>query len=194
MRHDLFLNGMAFRLRPIVDADASFVLKLRCNPELNCFLHETSNSIQDQLSWFASYYERCGDYYFVIERIETSEPEGVVSIYNVDLTTNSGEWGRWILRHGSLGAIESAWLIYRCAFEQLGLSQVCCRTVAANKAVVSFHDSCGIKTKKLVPDHFERNGHPVDAIEHQVILSEWLDINTRLVKLAQMMARRLQRG
>src|ERR1039457_4516855 len=47
--------------------------------------------------------------------------------------------GRWILRRGSLAAAESALLVYTIAFEDLALDRVYCRTVSANRAVVSFH-------------------------------------------------------
>ena len=116
------MEGYAFRLRPITDNEAAFVVELRSNPELNRFLHAISNRIEDQLAWLARYYEREGDYYFVIERRMNGMPEGVIALYNIDLATSSGEWGRWILRPGSLAAVESAYLIYRIAFELLELN------------------------------------------------------------------------
>ena len=68
MRHNLSIEGYAFRLRPIVDTDAAFVVALRSNPELNRYLHAGANRLKDQLAWLAQYYEREGAYYFVIER------------------------------------------------------------------------------------------------------------------------------
>ena len=53
MRHDLSIAGPAFRLRPVVDADADFILALRGNPALNRFLHSTSARLSDQLDWLA---------------------------------------------------------------------------------------------------------------------------------------------
>lgn len=191
MRHDLTLSGPAFRLRPIGDADAAWVLKLRGDVALNRYLHATSASLADQLAWFSRYYERPGDYYFVVER-HSASPEGVIAVYDVDSQAGCGEWGRWILAPGSLAAIESAWLIYRCAFELLGLQRVYCRTVADNTAVVSFHDSCGITYRRLLPAHVELNGRHVDAIEHSVDLDAWREIGPRLARLAQLTARRLQ--
>jgi len=194
MRHNLILAGPAFRLRPIGDADAHLLLELRCNPYLNRFLHATSSSLEDQLTWLARYYDRSGDYYFVVERLETGAPEGVISVYDIDFETRSGEWGRWILKPGSLAAVESAWLIYRYSFEQLDLSQVYCRTVADNRPVVSFHDSCGIPQRRLLPGHFDLSGHRIDAVEHLMDRRAWAEISPRLQKLAQLTAGRLQRG
>jgi len=168
MRHDLTLAGPAFRLRPIADADARLVLELRGNTKLNRYLHSTSERLDDQLAWFASYYERPGDYYFVVERQDSGAAEGVISVYDIDFHASCGEWGRWILTPGSLAAVESAWLIYRCAFEQLGLERAFCRTRVDNGPVVSFHDSCGITARRLLPGHFELGGKLVDAMEHEV--------------------------
>jgi RimJ/RimL family protein N-acetyltransferase len=194
MRHDLCLAGSAFRLRPVGNADASLILWLRTKPELNRFLHGTSPSLDDQLTWLDHYYERPGDYYFVVERQETGVPEGVVSIYDIDPQSISGEWGRWILKPGSLAAVESAWLIYRCAFEQLDLRQVYCRTVADNTPVVSFHDSCGIAERRLLPGYFDLNGRLVDAVEHRVERQTWRELGPRLERLAKLTAQRLQGG
>lgn len=194
MRHELSLAGPAFRLRPITDADAPLVLELRSDTKRNRYLHPISQRLDDQLAWFARYYERPGEYYFVVERRDSGAAEGVISLYDVDLKAGCGEWGRWILRPGSLAAVESAWLIYRCAFEQLGLKRVFSRTVVENVSVVSFHDSCGITTKRLLPGHFDLGGKRADAVEHEVTREMWIALNPRLQQLAELTARRVRRG
>jgi RimJ/RimL family protein N-acetyltransferase len=194
MRHDLTIEGLAFRLRPITDSDASLVLELRGDRKRNQFLHPISSRLDDQLAWFSVYYQRLGDYYFVVERLDSGAPEGVISLYDIDPEGKTGEWGRWILKPGSLAAVESAWLIYRCAFEQLGLERVFCRTVAENVSVVSFHDSSGIKTKRVLPNHFDFDGRRADAIEHSVTRETWSEIGPRLQKLVELAARKILRG
>jgi RimJ/RimL family protein N-acetyltransferase len=193
MRHKIALEGFAYRLRPIGDKDAEFIIKLRSDPELGRFLHSTSPSIDSQLDWLAKYYMRPGDWYFVLERRSDNSPEGVISLYDLDGKQLTAEWGRWILRKGSIAAVESAWLIYRAAFEQICLSEVYCRTVAENESVVSFHDSCGITERLLLPNHFNLNGRIFDAVEHRVTASVWRALAPRLEHLSQRMARRLQR-
>lgn len=193
MRHNLTLTGPAFRLRPITDTDAALVLELRSNVELNQYLHVGATCLSDQLAWFTRYYDRQGDYYFVIERLDSGVVQGVISIYDIDPQLGYGEWGRWILKPGSLAAVESAWLIYRCAFELLALKQVFCRTVTNNIPVVSFHDSCGILNKNILFEHFDLGGKMVDAIEHRVDQKMWAVISPRLEKLAHLTARRLHR-
>ncbi len=194
MRHNVSIEGFAFRLRPVSDADAKLVLSLRNNPERNAYIHTTSENIEDQLKWLEAYYNRQDDYYFVIERIDSNIAEGVISLYDIDSMGACGEWGRWILKPESLAAVESAWLIYRCAFEKLKLRHVFCRTVADNRQVVAFHDSCGITKRSLLSDYFKIGGGVVDAVEHQIDLHLWSKINAKLEKLAQLTARRLRRG
>jgi RimJ/RimL family protein N-acetyltransferase len=194
MRHNLTLAGPAFRLRPIGDEDASLVLQLRGNIKLIRYLHPVSGHLDDQLAWLARYYERSGDYYFVVERQDSMTAEGLISLYDIDSLAACGEWGRWILKPGSLAAAESAWLIYRCAFELLGLERVYCHTVADNAPVVSFHDSCGITNKRLLPGYFNLADKRVDAVEHLVTRIVWHEIGPRLEALAQQAARIIQRG
>ena len=194
MRHDLTIEGIAFRLRPIDDADAPLVRDLRCDPERNRFLHPTSDDLNDQLTWLARYYKRPNDYYFVVEQLQDGLTEGFISLYDIDDAGNRGEWGRWILRSNSLAAVESAWLIYRCAFEILRLQEVYSRTVAQNKSVVSFHDSCGIVNRCVLPGHFELDGRRMDAVEHRVGKTDWAQLEVRLKRLVMLTGQRIQRA
>lgn len=194
MQHELKLEGPAYRLRPIGDDDAALVIELRSDPALNRYLHPSSNRLEDQLAWFANYYQRDNDFYFVIEKCRDNKPEGVVAIYEVDCTARSGEWGRWILKSSSLAAVESTYLIYRTAFELLGLESVYCRTVADNEQVVSFHDSCGIACRQTLPQYFNFNNKVFDAIEHRLNRAGWVNVEPRLAKLAQLTARKVHRG
>jgi RimJ/RimL family protein N-acetyltransferase len=192
MKHNLILTGLAFRLRPICDDDAEFVVGLRTNPKLNQYLHAISGDRGDQLAWMREYYKRPDDYYFVVETKDTAAPEGVISVYDVHTRDACAEWGRWVLRPGSMAAVESAWLVYRVAFELLGLERVYCRTVAENRAVVSFHDSCCIPIRRLLPGHFNLDGLRLDAVEHTLDRRAWEAINPRLRNLAQLLARKLR--
>lgn len=122
MRHNIVMDGHAFRLRPVDVEDAGFILELRTDPDRNQYLHWVSNDLETQRQWLRDYFERPGDYYFLIENRETGQREGTAGIYNLDRIF--AEWGRWIVRAGSLAALESACLIYRVGFEVLGLESI----------------------------------------------------------------------
>ena len=184
MRHEIRLDGYAFALRPVAEADSEFILGLRSDPLLSRFLHPTT--AEGHQRWLAGYFERPGDYYFIVESRDSGNAEGTVGIYNVDDGGGSAEWGRWVLRHGSLGAIESAWLTYRAAFEALDLAMVYARTLRGNERVIAFHDSCGCARN-------EGGGGP-EVMEQRMTRSEWQTAGPALAakaaRLAEAIARR----
>lgn len=179
MWHDLTLDGYAFRLRPVREEDTDFILGVRTDPRLNRFIHPTSSDPAAHLSWLAAYYERPGDLYFIVERRDTGEPEGTVSLYGIDERSRTAEWGRWLMRSGSLGAVESAWLVYRMAFEQLSLDKVFSRTIRDNERVISFHDSSGCARRDII-----RVGDE-EFIEHELTHSAWQSVGPELERKAR---------
>lgn len=193
MRHDLVLEGAAFRLRPVGDADAAFIVGLRNDAALNRYLHPSAATIDEQLAWLASYYERRGDYYFVIERMAGNRAEGLIALYDIDEKNGSGYMGRWVIGKGSLAAIESAWLVYRVGFEMLDLKYIYTRTVAENEAVVSFHDSCNIVDRRVLPGYFHFGGRTYDAIEHRIYRAAWTSVSKEMEVSSKRLANRLLR-
>ncbi|MGB8065430.1 MAG: GNAT family N-acetyltransferase [Candidatus Sulfotelmatobacter sp.] len=173
MRHNVSLTCVRYRLRPVTVEDAPLIVALRTDSALSHFVHETSTRVEDQVAWLERYFDRADDYYFIVENVHSFEPQGTIGLYNVDLEQNSGEWGRWILKRGSMAALESAWLIYEVAFSRLSFDEVCSRTLAENHSVISFHDSFGALRSALLQKHFTLRGERKTAIEHRVTASEW---------------------
>ena len=193
MRHEYSLDGHAFRLRPVGIDDAAFIVELRAgDAERTRYLHPVSPDISAQREWLNRYLERENDYYWVIERMTPQGAEGLVGIYDVNLAAETGEWGRWVVRKGSFAAPESALLVYRAAFEQLKLRSVYCITVAENRRVLSFHDSCGLKRVATLPAHFTLGGgQRFDAVKHLCEAADWPAVRGRLDPQAELVARRL---
>lgn len=164
MKHNYTLSGYGYRLRPVKLSDAQFIVNIRTeDSQRNQYIHTISSDPADQERWLNSYFEREGDYYFVVENRLTGENEGLISFY--DVQDGEAEWGRWVIRKGSLAAIESVYLLYRIAFEQAGLSRLYCRTIRDNAAVVSFHHSIGERTECILPGVFEIDGVRYDAVK-----------------------------
>ncbi|MDB2536651.1 GNAT family N-acetyltransferase [Alphaproteobacteria bacterium] len=159
------LEGLSCRIRPICVDDAAFVVELRTGElSRSKYINPISDSIEDQVAWIEEYFTRKDDYYFVVENCFTGAPEGLIGIYNID--KKSGEWGRWIIKPGSLMAAESVELIFRFAFEELEFEKLFCRTIAENQQVVSFHDSIGQARNATLSDYILLRGTQYDAIEH----------------------------
>lgn len=184
MRHDHTVEGAAFRLRPLAVADAPFVVRLRTDETLTRYLNPTSPDIADQIAWTERYFEREGDFNFIVERRSTGEAEGVIALYDVEPGVQ-GQWGRWVLAPGSLAAPESALSIYRFGIETLGLPRIYCRTEAANLPVIQFHDSCGLTTAPSAPG--------ATTVEQEVTPANWTAVAEQLAKGAERSAILLRR-
>jgi RimJ/RimL family protein N-acetyltransferase len=191
LRHDLRLEGPAFRLRPVVPEDAAAILELRRDPDRSRYLHETDPSVAAQLRWLEAYYERPGDYYWAVERRTDGATEGFLGIYDVtgdaagDAAGDVAEWGRWVLRPGSLAAPESAWLVHEAGFRLLGLESLVTRTLADNRSVVAFHTRYGAEIVRTLPGHAELGGVAHDAVEARMTRAQWAAAGPRLHVLAQ---------
>ena len=84
------------------------------------------------------------------------------------MVDGKAEWGRWILKKGSLSTFECLDLLFKVAFNKLKLNELCCLTVAENVNVVKIHDSLPQKRRGILKDRINLNGQIFDAIEHFV--------------------------
>ena len=194
MNHDVTIEGRAFRLRPVRIDDVTFITQLRSDPELTHFLYPRSTTVPEQIQWLQRYFEHHGDYYFIIERRETGQAEGTVAIYDLDTTLNCAQWGRWFIRPGSVGAVESAFLMYRIAFEVLGLSMLYCRTVPQNKQVMIFHKLLGLETYAELPNYWDFGEVSFDVIELRITREAWEKCRPSLEAKANMIAKMCHLG
>jgi RimJ/RimL family protein N-acetyltransferase len=188
VRHDLSAKGVVFGLRPVGLDDADFMVRLRGDAARARFINRGATSVEAQRNWITDYLDRAGDYCFVIHRMDDGAPEGMVGLYDVQETTRSAEWGRWVLQPGSMAAVESAMLVYQLGFERLRLASIHCRTASANAHVVSFHDSCGL-ARTDAGLFVEIDGERVPAIEHRLSADRWPDVKRRLEPMARRFAR-----
>jgi RimJ/RimL family protein N-acetyltransferase len=189
LEHNLSMRGHAYGLRPVALADAEYIFGLRSAS--GRFLNRGASSEREQRTWLENYFLRPDDYYFVIEHSSDGRAEGLVGIYDVNRETRTAEWGRFVLRPGSCAAVETALLVYRCAFDVLGLVRVYCRTLADNAQVVAFHDSCGLERAPEVV-MVAHDGRRREAVEHLLDRAGWPNVRERLDRLAARLAARTQ--
>lgn len=190
MRHNIVLDGFAFRLRPVHDDDADFIVAMR-NTERARYLHKGATSREQQITWLQDYYGRHGDYYFVVESRIDGLPKGLIALYDFNASRNDALWGRWIVDSKSLCATESVWLIHRVAFEIFNLDSDYSLTAAGNASVISFHDACGYQIKITHPRYYTLEGDYHDAIEHRLLRSQWPAIDQKLRQKAYVIYRKL---
>jgi RimJ/RimL family protein N-acetyltransferase len=193
VRHDIRLEGHAYEIRPVDVGDAEFMLYLRRDPELSRLIHPTSPRLDDQLAYLERYFQTTGDYYFIVIRSATGRREGAVAIYDVDRARGQAEWGRWIMRHDSMGAPEAALLVYRAGFDVFGLNRIYCRTATANANVVAFHTACGLETDARGALAHDFGGVMYQAVEQFVARDRWPEVARTLDQRARAVARLLKR-
>jgi RimJ/RimL family protein N-acetyltransferase len=179
VRHSISLTCVRYRLRPVALDDAPFIVGLRTDPLLNRFVHETSPRIEDQVVWLERYFERPGDYYFIVEDARSGEARGTIGLYEIADDASEALFGRWIIRRSSVAALESAWLIYEAGFSLLEVGSVYTLALAQNLPVVSFHDSFGASRIGVVGGRFTVRGEPHSAVEHRITAAEWPAIRDR---------------
>lgn len=139
------IPGVRVDLRPVGVEDAAYIHGLRTAPAFNAHLSPVSGTVDDQASWIVSYKEREAageELYFIIER-KDGRPCGTVRLY--EITADRFTWGSWILDEGkpSKAALDSAMLVYRMAFERLGLSRAVFDVRRDNVHTLAFHDRFG---------------------------------------------------
>ena len=179
MRHNISLTCLRFRLRPVTLEDAPFIVQLRKDPLLNRFLHEISGSVEDQATWIERYFERSGDYYFMVEDAHSGEAHGTIGLYEMADDASEVLFGRWIIRRGSMAALESAWLIYEVGFTLLGVGSIYTLALAQNLPVISFHDSFGASRIALIAGRYSVRGELHSAVKHRINAADWPAIRAR---------------
>jgi len=112
MQHTLTTEGFGVRLRPVRLEDAAFIVWLRNLDHTRGRIGDSALDTSSQQAWLEMYFQRAGDYYFIIEtagRIAV----GAYGIYNV--LNRTAESGRWIIRPEVPAAVPSALLAFDLA-------------------------------------------------------------------------------
>jgi RimJ/RimL family protein N-acetyltransferase len=125
--------------------DAEFILSLRLDDRYNKFLSGVPPDLESQKAWIEKYKTdetAKTQFYFIIQRLDGT-PCGTVRVY--DMRSDSFCWGSWILNENKtrFAAIESAFLIYKFGFENLGFKKCHFDVMKGNDKVISFHKKMG---------------------------------------------------
>lgn len=151
-------KSIYFKLAEVDDAE--FILGLRTNTIYNKYLSSTTASLLEQRKWLQEYKIReynNKEFYFIIFRNDTNERIGTVRLYDFIEDKKSFCWGSWILneRKTSSSALESALLVYKIGFYNLGFQQSHFDVRKENDKVIAFHTKMGaVKTSSNEIDIF----------------------------------------
>ncbi|GHT39675.1 hypothetical protein AGMMS49965_06350 [Bacteroidia bacterium] len=137
------LERYGLYVRFVEESDAEFILKLRTNPDLNRYIHQTPPDVEVQRQWIHNYKERqrAGkDFYFIFEEPQ-SVRLGVCRIY--DITEENFTIGSWIFSpQAPIGSAILADIITReIAFELFPDKEHLFDVKRANTNVNRYHET-----------------------------------------------------
>lgn len=182
MRHSLHTEGFGVRLRPVQMTDAAFIVWLRNQDYVKGRVGDSASDATNQQKWLETYFEREGDYYFVLETLG-GIPLGTNSLY--EISGKKAEWGRYIIRPEAQAALSSAMLIFDLAFEKLKLRELLARCVSTNLKVHSFVKKCGFRQTETRLASQVIGGQPVDMIHFVLKAGDWPGSRRRMLPLAE---------
>ncbi|MEB6680158.1 GNAT family N-acetyltransferase [Acinetobacter lwoffii] len=138
------LKAKTIHFKLVEENDAEFICSLRTNPDLNKHLSQSTALVEEQKLWIKNYKNRESkrlEYYFIIYRNDNNEKIGTIRVYDFKEDPRSFCWGSWILNANKTryAAIESAMLVYKFAFEELGFEQSHFDVRKENVGVHKFH-------------------------------------------------------
>jgi RimJ/RimL family protein N-acetyltransferase len=183
VKHSIQAEGFGVRLRPVRMDDAGFIVWLRNLDYVKGKVGDSASDVASQEKWLHSYFEREGDYYFIVET-PNGIPLGTHSLY--DVAEGGAELGRWIIRPGVQAAIPSQMVAIDTAFGRLGLNLLRNTTVASNRTVLSISRKIGFRQIRVA--HAERiiGGKPIDMVHFVMTAEDWAKTRERLVPMAHL--------
>jgi RimJ/RimL family protein N-acetyltransferase len=189
MKHDIYIEGYAYALRPIELEDAKFVVDVR-TPKRTRYMHEIERTVQAQRAWLEEYFARPNEYYFVIQRKHDQKREGLTSLLDFNQANRSAQWGRLILRPGSFAAAETALLMLQLAFDTFDLDEVWGTAVSENTQMIAYVESLGFEDRGSVL--IQLDGRAVGGRKHVLTKARWKVYENKVRESARSIAYSLQ--
>jgi diamine N-acetyltransferase len=162
---DRLLTGEFVTLRPLEVADAELTFGWRTAQRAR-FLNAGAQTVEDQAEWIAG---RPGTEFNYVIELSDGRPVGMVSLVAVDRANRRAEPGRFLIGdedavRGIPAAVEAMKLIYRLAFDELGLVRVCGIVVAENTLMTKWQKFLGMQEEGRLRKHFFLDGRFSDGV------------------------------
>ncbi len=189
MKHTIQAEGYGIRLRPVEVEDAAFIVWLRNLEHARGRVGDSAADTPAQEAWLKEYFQRRGDYYFILETVGKI-PVGAYSIYN--LVGSSAESGRWVIRPDVPAAIPCAIVAFdEIAFSKLALAELRVKTVSTNQPVLSLNRKLGFRQTRVERSAQIIGGAPVDLVHFLLEKKDWPPVRERLLPLARLAERQV---
>lgn len=170
MRHSLTSQGYGIRLRPVEMADAPFIVWLRNLDFVKGRVGDSVATVASQEDWLNRYFERIGDYYFIVESLR-GIPLGTYGMYNVSGTR--AEIGRLVMRPGITAGIPASLLLLDLFYRKMGVTEIYAVSVAGNFGVHSLLRKSEFREVK--DEHAVQmiGGQPIELLHFVQSVDDW---------------------
>lgn len=154
---EFFSEELVFR--PISNTDIE-TLRLWRNKEENRtkFIYNGIISQEQQINWYESYKSKDNDLMFIVSEESSGILFATASLYNIDYTNLSGEFGRIMIgedgyKARGIGAKITS-VIVNYAFEELNLAIVCLEVFSDNISAIRTYQKAGfvVKSESKIDD------------------------------------------
>ncbi|MGO9008550.1 MAG: GNAT family N-acetyltransferase [Bryobacteraceae bacterium] len=189
MKHALRAEGFGIRLRPVRMEDAAFIVWLRNQDYVKGNVSDSATDVRSQETWLKAYFEREGDYYFIVETLGGISV-GTDSIY--EMRGTSAEKGRQVARWEVTAAVPAGILATDLAFGVLRLTELRSTVVSTNLSVCSLHRRTGYTGVGVRRDALVIGGRHVDLVEFRLTAEAWCKVRSRLVPFAGLAERQIR--
>ena len=171
---DRVLRGEFVDLRPLEVADAELTLRWRTAARAR-FLNVGAQTVEQQARWIAGRPDSEHNYVIVLK---DGRPVGMLSLTGVDPVNRHGEPGRFLIgdeaaAQGVPVAVEAMKLLYRLAFDELGLLRVFGTVAATNTLMVKWQKFLGMREEGRLRQHLFLDGAFHDAVVLGLLAEEY---------------------
>ena len=172
-----FLEGDFVNLRELRVTDAELTFRWRQTQRAK-FLNSGAVTLEQQAAWIAG--RPVSEYNFIIE-LKSGHSVGMLSLIGIDKGNRRGEPARFLIGDESAAkgvpvAVEAMKLLYRLAFDQLGLVRVWGIVAANNHLMFKWHLFMGMKEEGRLRSHLCLAGQFQDAIIIGLLVDEYRKI------------------
>ncbi|HUW88509.1 MAG TPA: GNAT family N-acetyltransferase [Candidatus Paceibacterota bacterium] len=163
------------RLRLLVVSDAELTLNWRLSPRAR-LLHVGAQKISEQEEWIQSRPEN--ELNFIIETTN-GEPCGMISLVKIDLVNLLAEPARFLVDKNFSNqpiAVEATLILYKVAFEMLGLQKLHGRIAGSNERMLAWQQYYGMVIEGRLDQQMEESSDHEDSYLVSLIREDYLSI------------------
>jgi len=190
MNHSLVAEGFGIRLRPVQMEDAAFLVWLRNLDHAKGMIGDSATDTASQEEWLKTYFERDGDYYFVIETT-CGIPVGAFGYYN--MTSESCDIGRWVVWPVVPAGVPSIIPALDMGFQHLGIHKLQLTVVSTNQRAINLYRRLCFREMHVETGAQIINGESVDQIHMVMEEDDWAKGRKTIMPVALMLGARIRK-